>query len=297
MKLQHLSRTHQLVLVAMMGAINVLFALLSNYLFAFSLLVMLFLPIASVIVAINVDLRYYVVYFLGTLFLSFIINFANIENTLFFLLPILLSGLAFGVLIKHQFTDILILLIVSGVNLITVFLAVPIINLIYSIDFLNVFAGFIGFNNLSFGKLILPSILTLLAFMQTLITLIIIQSDAHYFQLSLNFNPWRKAVYLNACLLILLCFLIFYEPSLAIALLFVVILLSIYEVIQLVNVNRFAGLLISALSFSLLFIGVALFATLTDLKAYFGIMIAAIPIVIGDFLWLYNSSNKKRGKR
>ena len=269
-----------------------LFALLSSYLFAFSLLIMLFLPLASVIVALNVDLRYYIVYLLGTLFLALIINLANIENTLFFLLPILLSGLAFGILIKHQWPDILILVTVSGVNLVTVLITIPVLNLIYAIDFLDVFSGFIGFSNLDFGKLILPSILTLLAFMQTLLTLIIIQSDAHYFQIVLRLKHWKYTVFINILLILMTGLFIIYSPSLALALLFIVCLLSIYELIQLYAVNHLIGLLIAATSFSFLFIGIALFRTFSELKPYFGVIIAAIPIVIADFLWLYNSSIK-----
>lgn len=292
MKLRHLSRTHQLVLVSIMGAINVLFALLSSYLFTFSLLIMLFLPLASVIVALNVDVRYYIVYLLGTLFLALIINLANIENTLFFLLPILLSGLAFGLLIKRQWPDILILIIVSGVNLVTMLITIPIINLIYAIDFLNVFASFIGFSDLEFGKLILPSILTLLAFMQTLLTLIIIHSDAHYFQIVLRLKHWKYAVYMNIMVIFITVLLSIYSPPLALALLFIICLLSTYELIQLYAVNRLIGLLIAATAFSFLFIGIAVFRTFSDLKPYFGVIIAAIPIVIADFLWLYNSSIK-----
>jgi hypothetical protein len=275
-----------------MGAINVLFAVLSSYLFTFSLLIMLFLPLARVIVALNVDVRYYIVYLLGTLFLALIINLANIENTLFFLLPILLSGLAFGLLIKRQWPDILILIIVSGVNLVTMLITIPIINLIYAIDFLNVFASFIGFSDLEFGKLILPSILTLLAFMQTLLTLIIIHSDAHYFQIVLRLKHWKYAVYMNVVMIFITVLLSIYSPPLALALLFIICLLSTYELIQLYAVNRLNGLLIAATAFSFLFIGIAVFRTFSDLKPYFGVIIAAIPIVIADFLWLYNSSIK-----
>ena len=157
-----------------MAAINVIFALISSYVFAFSLLIMLFLPLASIVVALNVDLKYYPVYFFGTLLLALVINMANIDNTLFFLLPILTSGLAFGLLIKHNVSDVLILFVVSLVNVLTTFITIPVINLIYDINFLEVFARFIGFNNTKIGMLILPSVLTLLAFMQTLITLILL---------------------------------------------------------------------------------------------------------------------------
>ena len=150
MKLRNLSRTHQLVLGAIMAAINVLFALFSSYLFAFSLLVMLFLPLASVIVAINIDIKYYPVYLIGTLLLALVINLANIDNTLFFLLPILTSGLAFGFLIRFKASDLLILLVVSVINLITMLVTIPVINAIYSINFLEIFAQFLGFNNIAF---------------------------------------------------------------------------------------------------------------------------------------------------
>lgn len=295
MKLRNLSRTHQLVLGSIMAAINVLFALLSSYIFAFGLLVMLFLPLASVIVAINIDLKYYPVYFLGTLFLSLIINLANVENTLFFLLPILASGLAFGFFIRRNLPDILILLFVSAVNLITLLITIPIINLIYDIDFLAVFAGFIGFNNISFGKLILPSILTLLAFMQTLITLLIITLDATYFKLELKNNAWPYASLLNILLLGLVTLLMFFYQSLALAILFISVLFAAYVIVRLFQENIvFAGL-ITIFGLALMVVGVALFQQRNLVPYYFGIIMGVIPIVIIDNLWLYINNVKKRG--
>ena len=291
-----MSRTHQLVLGAIMAAINVLFAVFSSYLFAFSLLVMLFLPLASIIVAINIDIKYYPVYFLGTMLLALVINLANIENTLFFLLPILTSGLAFGFLIRFKVSDIIILLAVSAVNLLTLLITIPIINLIYSIDFLSVFASFIGFNNLAFGQLILPSILTLLAFMQTLLTLIIITMDAKYFQIEIKAKPFNYIGLVNIGFLIMVIILMFFVKNIALSLLFITVFLSVYELGLLFKKSKTVMLISLTLAVAFTFIGIAIFENNTTLPFYFGIIIGVIPIVIGDNLWLYINKQKKEEK-
>lgn len=293
MKLSNLTRTHQLVLGSIMAAINVLFAILSSYVFAFSLLIMLFLPLASVIVALNIDLKFYPVYFLGTMFLALILNFANIENTLFFLLPILASGLAFGLLIKHNIPDILILVIVSCVNLTTLLITIPIINLIYSINFLETFASFIGFTSIDYGKLIVPSILTLLAFGQTLITLLVISVDARYFRITINAKPWKYTSIVILLFIGLYIGFIFWNEGIALALLFVLFLLSIYALIGIYQKHKLSGYIASLISFAFLFIGIAITEQFIPVKAYFGLLFAVVPIVITDILWLYINSRKK----
>lgn len=276
-----------------MAAINVIFALISSYIFAFSLLIMLFLPLASIIVAINVDLKYYPVYFLGTLFLALIVNLANVENTLFFLLPILASGLVFGLLIKHNVNDVVILFIVSLVNVLTLFITVPLINLIYDINFLEVFAVFIGFNDLVIGTLVLPSVLTLLAFMQTLVTLIIVTQDAKYFRLTINTNEWKYRSFASLILLIPVTVLMFFSEGVALALFIFLIFLATYSLINLFKVNLLIAVL--ALSFTVLFSlsGVAILSQGNRLPYYFGVLFGIIPVVIIDILWLYISSKRR----
>lgn len=296
MKMNSLSRTHQLVLGALMGAINVIFALVSSYLFAFSLLIMLFLPLASIIVAINIDIKYYPVYLIATLTLALVLNLGNIDNTLFFLLPILTSGLAFGLLIRYEVPDILILLIVSGVNLITLLITIPIINLIYDVNFLSLFASFIGFNNLEFGELVLPSLLTLLAVMQTLLTLVIVTQDAALFRIEINTKEWP---YINILALIFsagVVTLMFFNHGIALAVLFVIILLLFYQIVHLFEKHTvFAWVsLLTAVVFTI--IGLAIFQNYTSIPYFFGVILAVIPVVIIDVLWLYINRKKSEEK-
>lgn len=297
MKLSNLSRTHQLVLGSIMAAINVIFALISSYIFAFSLLVMLFLPLASIVVALNVDLKYYPVYLIGTLLLSLVLNFANFDNTLFFLLPVLMSGLTFGLLIKHKVSDVFIILIVSLVNLTTLFITIPIINLIYDINFLEVFASFIGFNDLAVGRLILPSVLTLLAFMQTLLTLVIISQDAKYFQIEINTTPWKYQSFACIILLIPIIILMFFAEGIAIALFLFVLFLAVSSLIKLIQAHTLFGIIMLATALIFALVGIAIFRQHFSVPYYFGVIFGIIPIVISDFLWLYISSKRTRSDK
>ncbi len=294
MKLSNFSPTHQLVLTALMAGINVIFALLSSFFFPASLFIMLFLPLASIIVALNVDLRLYPVYIIATLGLSLLVNFSHFDTTLFFLLPILLSGLTFGLLIKNNLPDVVLLLVVSVVNLATLFLTIPFINLIYEIDFMSLFASLIGFNNVSFGTFILPAILALLAFMQTLITLFVISQDAPLFRIKINTFFWPYARFALLFLIIAFIPLLLLKENLGLVLLLFILFISIYLFIPLIKENLLFGIVI--LAFTLVFgvTGVALFNQYTTILSFLGVIFGVIPIVISDFLWLYISRRKLR---
>lgn len=294
MKLSNFSPTHQLVLTALMAGINVIFALLSSFFFPASLFIMLFLPLASIIVALNVDLRFYPVYVIATLVLSLLVNFAHFDTTLFFLLPILLSGLTFGLLIKKNLPDIILLLVVSLVNLAVLFLTIPLINLIYEIDFMTTFSALIGFSNIDFGRFILPAILALLAFMQTLITLLIISQDAPLFRIKINTDYCVYTRYINLGLIVAIIPLMFFKAEVALVLLLYILFISIYLFIPQFSENlKFAVVLLAVV---LLFAasGIALFNQYTTILSLLGIIIGVIPIVISDFLWLYISRRKIR---
>lgn len=277
-----------------MAGINVIFTLLSNLFFPASLFIMLFLPLASIIVALNVDLRYYPVYLIATIVLSLLVNYGHFDTSLFFLLPILISGLTFGLLIKYKLPDIVLLLIVSLVNLAVLFLTIPLINVIYDIDFMRVFASLIGFNDFKFGSFILPALLALLAFMQTLITLLVISQDAPLFRIEINHNFWPFARYANLILIALFIPPLFFKQEISLVLLLFIICISLYIFVPLFKENAKIGLI--TLSITLLFSasGVAVFHEYTTIFSIFGIIFGIIPIVISDFLWLYISSRKKR---
>ncbi len=277
-----------------MAGINVIFTLLSNLFFPASLFIMLFLPLASIIVALNVDLRYYPVYLIATIVLSLLVNYGHFDTSLFFLLPILISGLTFGLLIKYKLPDIVLLLIVSLVNLAVLFLTIPLINVIYDIDFMRVFASLIGFNDFKFGSFILPALLALLAFMQTLITLLVISQDAPLFRIEINHNFWPFARYANLILIALFIPPLFFKQEISLVLLLYIIFISLYIFIPLFKENAKLGVI--TLSLTLLFgaLGVAIFHEYTTILSMFGIIFGIIPIVISDFLWLYISSRKKR---
>lgn len=280
-----------------MGAINVIFALISSYLFAFSLLIMLFLPLTSIVVALNVEWKIYPIYTIGTLLLSLVLNFANFDNTLFFLFPILVSGLCFGLLMKRQVPDILILIIVTAVNVLTLVITIPLINLIYDIDFFDSFAYFIGFSNIDFGKYILPSILFLLAFMQTLITLIVVTSDAKYFQIEVNHKEWHWGFVLTILVMAFSSLLHLYNPSISLAFFLIIIVLTIYDLFRYYEIKPlFAGIMLLITIFVTMF-GFALFENVSSFPSYFGIIIGVTPVIIIDVVLLIkerkNTLNEK----
>lgn len=293
MKLSNLTKTHQIVLTALMAALNVIFALIATYFIGLGLLIMLFLPLASVIVALNVNLKYYPVYFVATMSLALIVNFASIENTLFFLLPVLLSGLAFGSAIRFNLNDIYIIALVTLVNFATSLMTIPFINIIYDINFIEVFIRAIGFRDLVLGNHLFPTILMVFASIQTLITFFVIQNDGHYFDVQINTTFDRKSTIVSFLTLLIAVVLMFINEGLALSVLFFATLFSVYLLFNLVVKFKIVGIITAFSAVLLGLISVSLFETFTSLSFYFGFLVPLFLIVIVAFLWLYINITKK----
>jgi hypothetical protein len=88
--------------LAIMAAINVVLLLLATLLPYLLLFLTLILPFVSLLVTIYCKKRYYPMYLLATIGLSFLVSFDAISNILFYILPGILSGFVFGYCLERE---------------------------------------------------------------------------------------------------------------------------------------------------------------------------------------------------
>ena len=88
--------------LAIMAAINVVLLLLTNLLPSLMLFLTMILPFVSLLVTIYCKKRYYPMYLLATIGLSFLVSFDAISNILFYILPGILSGFIFGYCLEKE---------------------------------------------------------------------------------------------------------------------------------------------------------------------------------------------------
>ena len=129
--------------MALMAAINVVFVLLTTLVPFLLFLLVFILPLTSLIVTIYCKKKYFILYALATIILCLVVTIWNVGDTLFYVIPSIVSGFLFGFLIEKRVSAILIILITTLVQAILMYPMIPLIHLItgrYIVDdFLTVF--------------------------------------------------------------------------------------------------------------------------------------------------------------
>lgn len=130
--------------MSMMAALNIIFSLLASFFPLAGLFIMIFLPLASALTAYYCQARYYPVYVVASLGLSIAVTAWDFSNTLFYLLPSLISGVAYGFFKKCGLPTSLTLFFVSLLNTGLTYLSLSLIELIYEIDMIGFLLGLLG---------------------------------------------------------------------------------------------------------------------------------------------------------
>ncbi len=170
-----------LAFMALMAAINMVFSLVALFFPFASLFLIIALPMASVMVVLVCKEKYYPIYAVATLCLSFLVTLNGPETTLFYLFPSLLSGFLFGFLIKRNVFSGWIILAASFLELGVSYITMLIINAIYETDMVAFFARLFAMDQSPFVGVIMPTFFFVLALAQSTLCFIVIQSETQKF--------------------------------------------------------------------------------------------------------------------
>ena len=211
--------------MSLMGAINLIITLLMTFIpfvIAFSLI---FLPLTSVLVTIYCKKKYFVLYFLATLSLCLLITLYNITDTLFFILPSMISGFLFGLMVEYKFPSLLLIIIPSFVTLVFTYLSVPFIQLIYGINFIDTILKTFALDTFTHKDIIVPSMVFIFALIQSLFSYMVIKEEL--FKVSFEETKLYKLINLLInilCIILIISFSFIYT---AISYIFLIISLFI----------------------------------------------------------------------
>lgn len=165
-----------ITLMAMIAALNVIFSFVASLMPLAGLFLAIALPLASAMVVLKTDLRYYPIYAIATLGLSLIVTMQQLETTLFYVFPSLLLGFVFGFLYKRRADDISIIIVTSFLQLAILYGTIGLINAIFMIDFTSTLALILNLTSTS-DLLMLPLVLYIVSLSQVTITYFIITSE------------------------------------------------------------------------------------------------------------------------
>ena len=178
--------TQNIAYMGLMAAINVIFVLLTYFVPFLIFLLVFILPLTSVIVTIFCEKKYLPIYVLATIALCLIITMNNFSDTLFYVIPALISGVAFGLMVEKKVPSVWIIftstLITTGLS----YAFVPLIQFIYNQNIIDVFLKVFKVNEFTYIDYMIPCFIFLISLIQAILSYIFIKAELPKLGIEIN---------------------------------------------------------------------------------------------------------------
>lgn len=228
-------------LMALMAAINVIIAELAGLSLIASLFLVLCLPLTSAIVELCCKDRYFPIYAIATFGLSLGLTFWNMETTIFYVLPSILTGYIFGLLAKRKIPAIwpifLATLIQMGISL----ALIPFINFVFQVDLIMTFKTALGMKDMVNVDIIIPTFIFLISLIQVSLSQLIVSQELRKFGIEEKPNLLSDLIASLLGIVLSLFIILFYFVNLSVAyvLLAVAILFTINSITTIIVNKKF----------------------------------------------------------
>ena len=269
---------HHITYMGIMAAINLIFIVLATYVPLMMLLLILLLPFASAIVSYYCLKRYYLIYAAASIGLCLIFN---ISDTIFYVVPAIISGFVIGVLLERRIHPFWMVLSTTIINAILTYAFIPLINFISGSDIVLTFLKIFNLQDFPYRTELVYLFVFGISLMQCFLTLFVLLSDARKIGIETNtriasFAPYIIGFEVSAFTSIIFAF--FYLP---IALVLVCISLC-FTLVLLSDVLTSRKVLIYIVLGLSMFMGLILFAVFYPKlpKRYSPILFLVFPLFI-----------------
>jgi len=207
--------TQNITYMAIMSAINIIFSVIASFLPIFSIILILILPLTSTLVTIYCKNKYYIIYAIASIGLSLVATIYNTEYTILYLIPSILTGFCFGMMIKYNVAPVWFLFVSSLIQSGCTFASIPLINFLFSTDIILFFETALSLQEAPYIDVIVPTFIFFISMAQMLLSYIIISGEISKF--NKEFNNKKISTFFNSiyCLsFLILCFIFsfFYSP-------------------------------------------------------------------------------------
>ena len=288
--------TQNITYMALMAAINVIFVLLTAFLPYLFFLIVFVLPLTSAIVVVHCKKIYFPIYAFATIGLCMVCTLWKIEDTIFYVIPSILSGFLFGLMSEKKVPSIWIIMATTVLQIGLTYASMPLIQLITGKDIVEVFATVFLINDFKYLAYVVPSFIFFMSLTQEIITYVVIKEELAKFGVKYDEPKALDLILfisLATSLVLTLIFAFVYGP---ISYLFAMFSLffGIYSIVYLVSLNKKT---IYIYLVATLFVTVFLFALLYKLTPQpLGLLFANIYLVFVAILLLLNKYLLSRNK-
>lgn len=164
-------------LMALMAAINIIIAELAALSLFASIFLILVLPLTSAIVELCCKDRYFPIYAVATFGLSLALTFWNLETTIFYVFPAIVTGYIFGLLAKHKIPAVWSIFAATLAQTGITYGLIPLINFIFQIDLVDTFKIVFHLQEMVYIDYIVPTFIFLISLIQTSLSQIVVSVE------------------------------------------------------------------------------------------------------------------------
>lgn len=192
--------TSDITFISLMSALVCVMSLILIFIpFSFLLMIIVY-PLISSYVSYKSKIKVSLLFMLASILLSFIICFGDIGNVLFYIIPGLILGFSIGLMTRKTLQFFNIFVFSTIISFILFEISIPLINVIYSIDFIDSTLNLIGINA-SYNFIILFHLIIFIVNLTiAFITIFFIYIVLKKVKIVLNFNFKTSISYKNICI-------------------------------------------------------------------------------------------------
>lgn len=283
--------------MGIMAAINVIFVLMATLLPFLLFLLVFILPLTSTIVTIFCKKKYYPIYFVATIGLCMIVTLWNISDTFFYVIPSLISGFIFGIMIERKINPLWSIISATAVNIGITFATIPLINNLLNIDIVDTFLSVFSLSTFTYKSELVVSFIFFLSLVQQSLAYLVIKEELPKMGIDNQIQKPKDLIVKIASLSsFALCMaFVFIYPPVAFVLFFINLYFAIYQLYYLVeSKNMLSIVLLVAALFILVFAFAILFQYM---PAPCGIMLISLYGLFTTIIGFINNQLLKREQK
>lgn len=275
--------------MALMAAINVIFVLLTTFVPFLFFLIVFVLPLTSVVVTLHCKKIYFPIYAVATIGLCMICTIWRIDDTIFYVIPSVISGFIFGLLVEKKVPSFWIIIITTVLQIGFTYASIPLIKLFTGRDIIEVFATAFGIADFQYLNYVTPCFIFFISLAQEILAFMVIREELPVFGYELNTPknlPLSLTISLGVCVVLSIVFMFVYGPLSYLMTLFG-LLLGIYALSLLIESKNIIVYIALAIGF---IVSIFLFALLYPLaKEPLGLIFINIFFFIEGIIVLINN--------
>lgn len=264
--------------MGIMASVNVIFVIMTYFIPFLLFLLVFILPLCSAIISYYCKRIYFPIYLIAVAAICLLIDPAD---TIFYVIPSLITGFIYGYLIELKAPSIVIILIVTLIQNFLLLLSIPLIQFFTGHNIVEDMAKIFRINDYEYLDYVKYLFIMFVAFAQSVITYIVMSSELHKFGMKINNQTKTEYLFDIASILCvgLGIIMIFLLPETCYVFIFLAYVLVISRIIHLDFTNY--KLLISE-GIGIVFISIFLGAILyPQIQKPFSLMILGIlPLLI-----------------